>query len=54
MFNLALAVCLIGLLVWFLFTRQNLSDGWAAELGKWMFIIGLAAVLFVAGKEVLF
>lgn len=53
MFSLALVVCLVGVLLYFIGTRPKFADGWLADVGKWMFILGLAAVLFFAGKEIL-
>jgi 1,4-dihydroxy-2-naphthoate octaprenyltransferase len=35
-------ICLIGALLWLIFTKwQKIADVWVAEFGKWCFIIGL-------------
>lgn len=54
MISYPLLVCLMGLIVWLLFTRwQKIADGWAAEFGRICFFAGLLAWLFsVQGKYV--
>ena len=35
-------VCVIGALVWLIFTKwQKVADGWVAEAGKLTFFVGL-------------
>jgi len=35
-------VCLIGALLWLIFTKwQKIADAWVAEFGKCMFVVGL-------------
>lgn len=51
----SLLICLIGLLVWLIFTKwQKVSDPWIAEVAKLAYFAGLLAWLFVvAGKSLL-
>jgi len=50
---IALIVCIIGLILWFLATRPSLSDGVIAEAAKWAYIIGLFFTLLAYGGKAL-
>lgn len=46
-------ICLIGLVLWLIFTKfPKIADAWAAEVGRLLFFAGLLAWLFsVQGKS---
>lgn len=42
MISYALLICLIGLVIWILFTKwQKVADAWVARQGEIMFAVGL-------------
>lgn len=54
MISYSLLVCLIGLLLWLIFTKwSKVADAWVAELGRIMFACGLLAYLLTLGAKVL-
>jgi hypothetical protein len=55
MISVPFLVCVIGALVWLVFSKwQKIADPWMAELGRLTFFAGLLVTLFsVQGKTVL-
>lgn len=53
MISINAIVCLAGLVLWAIFTKWNkIADGWAAEVGRIMFWVGLLAWLLTIGPKV--
>jgi hypothetical protein len=52
MISYSLLVCLIGLLLWLIFTKwSKVADAWVAELGRLSFFAGLLAYLIALGAK---
>ncbi len=47
--NIPLAICVVGLVIWLIFTRPKFADGMLADAGKWFSLIGL--VFYLAGSK---
>ena len=42
MITMPFIICLLGLLIWLLFTKwQKVADAWVADVGRICFIVGL-------------
>ena len=53
MISYALLTCLIGLMLWLLFTKwKKIADAWVARFGELCFFAGLLAWLFANQSKV--
>jgi 1,4-dihydroxy-2-naphthoate octaprenyltransferase len=41
MISIPFIICVIGLILWLIFSKTKLADPWVAEIGRLCFIIGL-------------
>lgn len=52
MITLSLLICLIGLIVWLVFSKvKTVSDPWVARLGELSFFAGMLAYLLNIGMK---
>lgn len=52
MITLSLLICLIGLVIWLVFTKlQSIADSWVARVGELCFFAGLLAYLLNVGMK---
>lgn len=54
MITLSLLICIVGLLLWLVFTKvKAVADSWVSEVGKLSFFAGLLAYLLNVGMKML-
>lgn len=55
MITISLLVCIVGCLLWLIFTKvKKIADEWFREFGRLMFFAGLLAYLFALGSKTAF